>query len=39
MLAMGPVICPERSPPAEITFPAEINVLESETDSNVSISN
>ena len=33
---MGPVINPERSPPAEITFPAKLTFSESETDSNVS---
>ena len=33
---MGPVIYPERSPPAEITFPAKLTFSESETDSNVS---
>ena len=36
MLGMGPVIYPERSPPAEITFPAKLTFSESETDSNVS---
>ena len=36
MLAMGPVICPERSPPAEHTLPAKTTFSESEPNSNLS---